>query len=109
RGLCTRAILLERGHVVADGDTETIVHRYLASVDTPEFGGRRWAEHERLGNEFCRLAKVRVATEAGDANATFLSSQPIVVTMEFDVEELSPALIDGFVLVAADSTIAFIS
>ncbi len=108
RRLCRRAILLDRGHLLEDGGVEAVVHRYLASVDSPHQGRRRWADPEqRPGSELCRIVEARVTDEAGSPAATFLSSQPVVVALEFDLARTDPAFSAAFDLTAVDGAVVF--
>ena len=106
--LCDRALLLERGRLVADGETEAIVRRYLGSVEEGEAGARRWRDvTERPGEALCRLVSIRVTDAAGTPATTFLSSQPVHVTIEFDLEAVEPAFCAGFDLGSADGALVF--
>ncbi len=108
RALCRRAILLERGRVVVDGETDTVVRRYLAGIASPDSGRRRWDDPaSRPGSDFCRVAEVRVTDEGGTPATTFLTSQPIVVTIEFDLDRLDSALSAAFDLAAFDGSVVF--
>ena len=84
------------------------MRRYLASVDTSELGRRRWEDPEiRPGNDVCRLVEARVTDELGEPATTFLSSQPVVVTIEFDLLRTDPAFTAGFDLVTGDGAVVF--
>lgn len=108
RSLCKRAILLETGHIIDDGDTDAIVRRYLTSIEPMEAGRRVWDDPgTRPGNDDCRLVEVRVAGETADAVSSFFSSQPIDILLEFDVLTEDPGLIAAIELVAADGTTVF--
>jgi lipopolysaccharide transport system ATP-binding protein len=108
RRLCERAILLEGGTVAQEGGVEDIVRGYLASVDTSELGRRRWEDPEiRPGNDVCRLVEARVGDELGELATTFLSSQPIVVTIEFDLLRTDPAFTAGLDLTTIDGSVVF--
>jgi len=108
RRLCQEAILLEGGELVQQGDVEDIVRSYLASVDTSELGRRRWEDPEiRPGNDVCRLVEARVSDELGEPATTFLSSQPIVVTIEFDLLRTDPAFTAGLDLTTIDGSVVF--
>ncbi len=88
RRLCEQAILLEEGRLVATGRRrESIVRRYLASVDTSDLGRRRWDDPETHGPATTSAGSSRCGrrTRCGEPATTFLSSQPIVVTLEFDL------------------------
>ena len=108
RRLCDRAILLEGGQLVEDGRTEDVVRRYLSSVDSTELARRRWEDPEtRPGNALCRLVEVRVTDQAGEPATIFMSSQPIVVALEFDLAELHSSLAAQFDLFSSDNSVVF--
>jgi lipopolysaccharide transport system ATP-binding protein len=102
KSLCTRAILLERGQVVADGSVEDVVHGYLRDHDNLT-SQRTWPDAaERPGDGNCRLSAVRVVDASGDPSGSFFSSQPLDVELEFDLERVPPNLCVGFDLQTAD-------
>jgi lipopolysaccharide transport system ATP-binding protein len=108
RRLCHKAILLEKGKLVAEGDAETVVRRYLSSVESPDLGRKRWDDPETApGDDFCRVVEVRATDPAGEPSTSFFSSRPIAVTLEFDLERLDPAFIAGFDLASIDGTTVF--
>lgn len=103
RRVCREAIMLEQGRLVADGSMESVVRRYLASVESPELGRRRWDDpQERPGDDICRVVEVRVTDENGNPSTSFFSSKPINVTLEFDLSRVDPAFIAGFDLATVD-------
>jgi lipopolysaccharide transport system ATP-binding protein len=108
RRLCDRAILLEKGRLVADGDVETIARDYLAAVASSGSGRRRWDDpEERPGDEACRLVEVAVADEQGDAAGAFFSSRPICLNLELELESVHPALNINFDLLTPDGVLVF--
>jgi lipopolysaccharide transport system ATP-binding protein len=108
RRLCTDAVLLEQGRLIERGDTETVVRRYLASVDSPEDGQRAWVDpDQRPGDHRVRVVSVRATNRAGEPSSTFLSSEPIFVTIEFDLARLDSALTIGFDVAAYDASTVF--
>jgi lipopolysaccharide transport system ATP-binding protein len=108
RRLCERGIFLEQGEVVADGDAESIVRRYLASIEAPDSGRRRWSEpSERPGDELCRLVEVRATDDEGRPAGSFFSRRPIHVVLELDIGALDPAFVAGFDLGTTDGVVVF--
>jgi lipopolysaccharide transport system ATP-binding protein len=107
RRLCERAILLEKGHLTADGDVDTVVRRYLASVEDASDGLRRWAPEERPGDDFCRIVEVRTSEVDGEPASSFFSSKPIRVRLEFDLASVDHAFIAGFDLTTIDGVTLF--
>lgn len=86
--LCTRAVHLESGNIVADGLPREVVQQYLksASNESP-----RPVWEGDIGDEDIRLKSVRAESEAGDC---FLTDVPIKIRI--DAEVLRP--IFGFVM-----------
>jgi lipopolysaccharide transport system ATP-binding protein len=109
RRLCRRAILLEQGRLVADGDVESVVRGYLASIDPEDSGVRRWGAEEPLGDAACRVVELRVTDETDDPSTTFFSSKPIYVTVEFDLETIDPNLVLGVEIATVDGVVVFSS
>jgi lipopolysaccharide transport system ATP-binding protein len=110
RRLCERALLLEDGKLVKEGDVASVAEYYLASIEAPEGGRRSWAASEkRPGNEVCRILEVRVTGDDDEPAGTFFSSQPIHVTVEFDLATVNPAFTVGIDLLTVDGVIAFTS
>ena len=66
--LCSRAILLERGGVVAAGATPGIVAQYLARADAPSSAGS-WIDLSRVERSGSAVARVRQARYWSDADA----------------------------------------
>jgi lipopolysaccharide transport system ATP-binding protein len=108
RRICKEAILLEKGQIVGQGNIDSVISDYLASVESPELGRRRWDDPElRPGDELCRVVEVRVTDDDGKASTSFFSSGAINVTIEFDLAEVDPALVVGFDLVTVDGVPVF--
>jgi lipopolysaccharide transport system ATP-binding protein len=108
RRLCKKGILLESGKLVAQGDAESVVRRYLASVESPEDGFRRWDDpREQLGDELCKVTEVRVTDAEDRTSTTFFSSRPINVTLEFDLAALDSSFTAGFDLSSIDGVVVF--
>jgi lipopolysaccharide transport system ATP-binding protein len=108
RRLCRQGMLLERGQLVAQGEVESVIRRFLASVESPELGRRRWDDpSDRPGDELFRTVEVRITDESGNPSTSFFSSLPIDVTMEFDLARTDPALTAGFDLATVDGVTVF--
>lgn len=91
--LCARAIILDAGRVVYDGQAPEAVHRYLESglgLTT----SREWPDADGApGSAVARLRRVRVLAEAG---AVVDVHRPIGIEIQFDVltggHALTPSL-----------------
>lgn len=106
RRLCHRAILLEAGGLKADGDVETVVRTYLSSIDTADEGRRTWHD-EPLGDDFFRLYEARITDENGESQATYFTSKPVYLTLEFDLQDLDPSLNIGVDVATVDGVVVF--
>jgi lipopolysaccharide transport system ATP-binding protein len=83
--LCSRAVLLDQGRVVAEGDTTSVVHRYLQSGlhTTAE---RRWPDAERgPGDAIARLHAVRVRTQDGETAETVDIRRCVGIEIAYEV------------------------
>jgi lipopolysaccharide transport system ATP-binding protein len=108
RALCERALLLKHGRLVDDGETDVIVRRYLASLDTSQTGIRRWDDPlDRPGDGTTRLVEVRVSDRDGEAAPSFFSTQEIHVSYEFEVAAPVPGFVAALELAAEDGSIVF--
>jgi lipopolysaccharide transport system ATP-binding protein len=108
RRLCRTGILLQKGKLVAEGDAEVVVRSYLASVGRTDEGSRRWDDDDaRLGDEMCQVREIRIADDEGRQSATFLSSRPMTVTLEFDLTAVDSSFTAGFDLATIDGVVVF--
>jgi lipopolysaccharide transport system ATP-binding protein len=107
RRLCRTGILLQHGKLVTEGDAETVIRRYLASVGRVDEGLRRWADGEVFGDELCQVREVRLADAGGQTAASFFSSRPITITLEFDLAEVHSSFHAGFDLATIDGVVVF--
>lgn len=83
--LCNRALLLNAGTVIADGDTATVVNRYMQS-GMRTMAEHRWGLAERPpGNATVRLRSVRVRSKTGETVETLDIRQPVGVEIGYDV------------------------
>jgi len=100
RSLCPRALVLEKGRLAFDGDTDDAVHRYLGHVGD---AGDAVAEadalrlhvvKERLYRDepFFECTRVSVLDEDGIPCVTFRSDEPITIAVEYRVHRQVPAL-----------------
>jgi len=109
RRLCERAILLERGTLVMEGDVASVTQHYLSTIDSADAGVRRWAPDEMPGNEIARVREIRITDDDDEPGGTFFSSRPIHVTVDFDLSIVDPAFTVGIDLLTADGVMIFTS
>jgi len=98
RGLCTRAVQIEGGRLVADGPADEVVRDYIAQ----QIGSASVLELPRaLGKEDeLLITAVRVLDDAGSSAGPFHSSRPIIVEIDVDVARTNAAYQVGFDLLA---------
>ena len=88
RNLCSRAIWLDEGHLVADGSAESVVARY---------SDRSWSEREdepsldsddqrRWGSGRLRITEVRLLGGEGKEQRCFHVGEPLTVEMHYRTE-----------------------
>ncbi len=87
--LCNRAILLNRGSIVMDGDPVEVSENYInyGSEDLAEID---WVYEKAPGSDAVRLKSLRVCTTDGETSGRFKLSDMVKVEMEFWV--LRPGL-----------------
>lgn len=108
RRICREAIMLDGGRIASEGNVDSVIRDYLATVESPELGRRRWDDpEERPGDELCRIVEVRATDEADRPSTSFFSSRPIQVTIEFDLASVDPAFVIGFDLTTVDGVPVF--
>ena len=94
--LCSRAILLDEGRVLADSPAHQVVARYLNS-DLGTTAAREWPDPACApGGEVARLRAVRVRSAHGEVMETADIRQPVGVEMEYDVLEAGHVLLPHF-------------
>jgi lipopolysaccharide transport system ATP-binding protein len=85
--LCQRAILLDRGHVLADGPSHEVVTSYLRS-GLGTTAAREWPDPVTApGNAVTRLRAARVRLKDGRTAEAVDVREPIGVEVEYDVLE----------------------
>ena len=83
--LCSRAILLEDGKIVADGPAETVVKRYL-NAGQENSSEKEWPDLEKApGGPIVRLCAIRIRTADGKPSEAFDIRRPIQIQIEYEV------------------------
>jgi lipopolysaccharide transport system ATP-binding protein len=83
--LCQRAILLDGGAVIDDGDVERVVTRYLTS-EHGSSAHRVWADPETApGSDFVRLRSLRVVDEKRETAESIDVRQAVGLELVIDV------------------------
>jgi lipopolysaccharide transport system ATP-binding protein len=83
--LCPRAILLERGRVIADGNAGDVTAAYLRS-DLGTMAHRTWSDTKSApGDTWVRLRSVSVIAADGTASASVDIRRPVILEMTYEV------------------------
>jgi lipopolysaccharide transport system ATP-binding protein len=105
--LCKRAILLEAGQVVADGEPHTVVNRYLSS-NWKAGAHREWPEEaEAPGDEVVRLRRVGVYDQRGEPTTVIDIHRPFRIEVSYDVLEPGHVLLPVVELCNEEGTEVF--
>jgi lipopolysaccharide transport system ATP-binding protein len=106
--ICPRAILLQRGRVIADGPSDEVSREYLrSSQDT--MACRSYPDPaEAPGNDVARLRSVRVRDEEGETIEVADIRRPVAVEMTFEVLRGGHVLIPNHHFYNEDGVCAFI-
>jgi lipopolysaccharide transport system ATP-binding protein len=81
--LCSRAILLNEGHIIADGQPADVTRRYLHS-EAGSPAERVWPEPRLApGDATARLQSVRVLNEQGEVCETLDIRQPVQIEVQY--------------------------
>jgi lipopolysaccharide transport system ATP-binding protein len=94
---CERAILLERGRMIAEGGAEKVASQYLES-GLGLRAERVWPDPERRpGGDIARVIAVRILDPGGEPAPAFDVRRPIKVEFEFEVLR-EAVVVPGFTL-----------
>jgi len=103
--LCKRAVLIERGRLVADGHPQAVVNRYL-STSWGAGAERVWGD-DAPGDAVARLRRVRVAGEDGETAAAVDVRRASSIEVTYDVLEEGHALVPVVELYNEEGTEVF--
>jgi len=79
---CQRAILIDKGKIIKDGNVSEVVNEYLKFfAEIPQ--KREWDFDSAPGDEFVKLKSIKVKNKYGEENFLFDSTEPIFVEFEF--------------------------
>jgi lipopolysaccharide transport system ATP-binding protein len=82
--LCSRALLMHNGQLVADGPSDEVVARYLqGEVGSPSL--RSWEPDAAPGDDLVRLREVAVVDGGGETVESTDVRDPVGIRFEFDV------------------------
>ncbi|MFL6333789.1 MAG: ABC transporter ATP-binding protein [Pyrinomonadaceae bacterium] len=103
--LCKRAVLIERGRLVADGQPQEVVNRYL-STSWGAGAERVWGD-DAPGDAVARLCRVRIADADGETAAAVDVRTESRIEVTYDVLEEGHALVPVVELYNEEGTEVF--
>jgi len=107
--LCRRAILLERGRVVADGPASSVAAVYLRS-DSGTRANREWPELAAApGDRVVKLRRVSVIADDGSCREAIDIRRPVALEIAYQVLQSGHVLVPNFLLYNEDGICAFVT
>ena len=94
--LCRRAVALNRGQIVAEGEVQTVVNAYLNSSWGIKAEKVWKSSEEAPQNEVVRLDRVRVIDEAGNTSGSIEIHRRVGIEITYEVLEPGHFLIPNF-------------
>lgn len=94
--LCERTILLDNGHITADGPSASVVGEYLRS-DLGTKAERTWRDIKTApGNQIVRLCGIRIRNSEGTVSEAIDIREPVSIEMEFVVLSSGSVLVPNY-------------
>jgi lipopolysaccharide transport system ATP-binding protein len=107
--ICPRAILMQQGRVIADGQSDEVTRVYL-QANHGTMASRDWPDLANApGNEVARLRSVRVRDANGETVEVVDIRRPIAIEMTFEVLQGGHVLIPNHHFHNEDGICAFIT
>ena len=106
--MCKRAMLLNKGEVVQEGDAHEVVNHYLHAGHIQPTA--EWLDPAQApGNEVVRMRAVRVKSETGEVMDRFDIRKPIDLEVEFEVVKPGHVFVPVFNLQNEEDVLIFIA
>lgn len=106
--MCKRAMLLNKGEVVQEGDAHEVVNHYLHAGHIRPTA--EWLDPAQApGNEVVRMRAVRVKSETGEVMDRFDIRKPIDLEVEFEVVKPGHVFVPVFNLQNEEDVLIFIA
>jgi len=105
--LCSRAVMLDHGSIVADGPSEHVVNTYLTHCGNGA-AIREWSDPDTApSGEAARLLAVRVRAQDGQVKQSVDIRQPVTIEMEYEVLQPGYPLTPTYDFYNAEGTLIF--
>jgi lipopolysaccharide transport system ATP-binding protein len=108
--LCNRAILLEDGRIIKDGETGSVVQKYFADTGLDR-GEIVFKENDKVkhGDDVAQLRAARITDESGAPITAVTIDKGFYIEMEYDVTISGAKLSPNFHVSTADGTKVFVT
>jgi lipopolysaccharide transport system ATP-binding protein len=107
--ICGRALLLQKGQLVDDGNADEVISKYL-QLGFGRCAAREWTDSASApGNEIARLRSVRVKNEDGVISDCVDIRRPLAIEMEFDVVVSGHVLLPNFHFYSEEGACVFVA
>ncbi len=84
--LCTRAILLDKGKIKYEGNTQNTIEQYLLSAQNLESKAIiSWNRNNAPGNEKIKLLEFKIIDRKGKSKLDFRQDEDILVRLKYEV------------------------
>jgi lipopolysaccharide transport system ATP-binding protein len=93
--LCSRVFLVDRGIIVKNDDTSSVVRSYLMS-ETSESGAIFWNEKTAMGDSGVKLLAIKILDRDNNVKKHFFSKSEIKIEFDLLINKLEDDLIIGF-------------
>src|SRR5687768_11244942 len=80
--LCKKTIWLQKGKVVANGDTQTVVNAYLSAYQQ-KLWKQEWTTENAPGNKMIKVLSVELAPEFQDTSDVIDIRTPLTISFKF--------------------------
>jgi lipopolysaccharide transport system ATP-binding protein len=95
--ICQRAVWLEKGRIVQQGNVEKIVKSYISSMMNHQKVFRHWNEEEAPGDDRIRLLGLQVC-QGSETTSVIDINHPFEIEMDFRVLKKAHNLVTGVTL-----------
>ncbi|MBL8058934.1 MAG: ABC transporter ATP-binding protein [Anaerolineales bacterium] len=105
RSLCSRALWLERGRLIADGPAGSVTEQYLdqtSDVISSRLAAAGQTLENRWGSRRVALTRVRFLDAQGDERHTFATGEPLTVSLDYQADEPLEDPVFGLAIYRAD-------
>jgi lipopolysaccharide transport system ATP-binding protein len=110
RSLCSQCLLLEKGRLIACGETHDILNQYLANQIHSQQGEVVWDSENAPGDRHSIwLQRLALTNETGTIQDTFDAGQPIQIVMEYGVAQMLRGMRLVLQFVTSEGIVAFAS